>query len=431
MAERVHASANPHSWSRREQVVVLVLVGFLLVFPKGGIKLAGVPITWGYLALGLVFTVFVLTTLLGAAAPVRRVRLTTLAMLIPFQMISWLTFLINGVSGWGFAISFLVTFFFVPVVFVLALGVQIDRIDLTYLFRLIRYGVFAVAIYGIFLFFFRLGTGRFIEIPLLTVNLGDVGGLEDKYIDRGGIFKLISTYNNGNIYGICILLLLPLYCWLERSLVRTTVVKASLVLTLSRTVWLGLLLFELLNRLVVRRPTISNLAALGVSIGALALGLWYAMGLLGVDVGFLLDRQLGGRARQWMELESARLVSDTPFETVLEIVYLSMLHNFGIVGLAAFVVGLAAPLGLYLLGALPQAGTEYKRALAVALAIYLVVALSDGAILYIPVMAFYWFVVSLLLSDNPTFSPAIASQRSDLTLGETMARPRKTKLLLR
>jgi hypothetical protein len=39
---------------------------------------------------------------------------------------------------------------------------------------------------------------------------------------------------------------------------------------------------------------------------------------------------------------------------------------------------------------------------------YLFVATSDGAILFIPVMAIYWFLVSLLLSPAPTTSPALA-----------------------
>ena len=89
--------------------------------------------------------------------------------------------------------------------------------------------VLFVSAYGIFLFFYKLGTGSFIEIPYLTVNAGDLGELEGKSIDRGGIFKLISTYNNGNVYGISILILLPLYAHLEKRLSRVLTVKASLV----------------------------------------------------------------------------------------------------------------------------------------------------------------------------------------------------------
>jgi O-antigen ligase len=88
---------------------------------------------------------------------------------------------------------------------------------------------------------------------------------------------------------------------------------------------------------------------------------------------------------------------------VLEIVYLGILHNFGIVGLGAYLLAMAGPLLLYAARVLPFASTEYKRSLAAGLVIYLVVSMSDGALLFIPVMVFFWFVASLLLSDNPSF----------------------------
>jgi len=387
-----------------EKAVILFLVTFLLVFPKGGIKLAGVPLTWGYIGLGIAFLWFPAALLLGRSLPVRPVRLLVPALLIPFQAVVWLGLMANGIADVGYAISLITTFFFIPWMLVLVLGIHLDRIDLEFLFRLVRFGVFTVAVYGIFLFFYRLQVGSFIEIPYLTVNAGDVGGLEDKYIDRGGIFKLISTYNNGNIYGVSILVLLPLYTWLERSTPRQLVVKLSLLLTLSRTVWIGLILCEFLQRMYVRRLSVRRVAVLLVSLLLVLVGLLYALDLLGWNLRSLFDRRLGGRIGQLRALDEATLLPDTRFETILEIVYLSILHNFGIVGLAAFLVGVAAPVLLHFAGALPFAETSYKRSLAAGIGVYLIVAMSDGALLYIPVMVFFWFVASLLVSDNPTFA---------------------------
>src|SRR5690606_38415621 len=107
-----------------------------------------------------------------------------------------------------------------PPVILLVLGIHMDRLDLRPLLRALRAAVLLVSVYGIFLFFYKLLTGSFIEIPYLTVNAGDVGEMEGKSIDRGGIFKLISTYNNGNVYGISMLILLPLYAYLEPRLSR-------------------------------------------------------------------------------------------------------------------------------------------------------------------------------------------------------------------
>lgn len=390
--------------SRLERGVILVLVSFLLVFPKGGIKLAGVPLTWGYVALGLVSLWFPIALWFGRSGRVRSVRLLALAALVPFQVVIWLALVVNGILSVGYTISLVVAYFFLPVTFLLILGVHLDRIHLGYLFRLIRWGVFAVAVYGIFLFFYKIGTGEFIEIPYLTVNVGDVGELEGKYIDRGGIFKLISTYNNGNLFGVSILLLLPLYVWLEKSQVRTTVVKLSLLLTLSRTVWIGLLVYEVVYRLYVRRMSARNFLTLLVALAVMVAGVWYALvGLMGREVAFLFDSNLGGRLAQFDALETATILPAVPFLWIREIVYLSVLETFGFVGLVTFLLGMMAPLAAHLLGALPLGETSYKRSVAAAVMVYLVVSISDGGVLFIPVMAFFWFMVSLLLSDNRSF----------------------------
>lgn len=383
-----------------QKAITVFLFGFLLIFPKGGIKLAGVPITWGYLALALAVLPFLLDLVTGRTGAFARIRLVPLALLLPFQLVVVLALLFHGSATVGFAISLVVSFFFLPLIFLLVLGFYLDQTKIEFVLRLLKAGIFAVAVYGIFLFFFKLLTGRFIEIPFLTVNAGDVGGLEDKYIDRGGIFKLISTYNNGNIYGVSLLTLLPLYTWLERSVLKTSVVKLSLLLTLSRTVWVGLIVYEVIHRTYVRRLTFRAIMVLAASLLALALGVWYALELIGVGVGFLFDRNLGGRFGQLLYLETAAVLPQRPFGGIGEIVYLSILHNFGLIGLASFLVGMLTPLFLYFSGCVPVAHSAYKKSLASGLVIYLVVAMSDGAILYIPVMAFYWFVVSLLLSGN-------------------------------
>jgi hypothetical protein len=387
-----------------QSAVLLFLVTFLLILPKGGLKLAGIPITWGYLGLGLTLLWLPLALLGGRSLPLRTVRLACLALLVPFQVISWAALLANGMGGVGFTISFLTTFFVVPVVMVLVLGIHLDQLDLSLLLRAVRIGVLLVAAYGIFLFFYRLSTGSFIEIPYLTVNVGDVGQLEGKHIDRGGIFKLISTYNNGNIYGISMLILLPLYTYLEPRVSRQMIVKSSLILTLSRTVWAGLLAYEVLHRLYVRRLSWRTVGVLLSWLALAAIGVWYALSLLGRGVAFLLDRRFGGRIDQLAFLTDASILPSEEFETIVEMVYLSVLHNFGVVGLTFFLVAMTGPLILHLGRFLPYAESPFKKSLALGLIVYLIVALSDGAILYIPVMALYWFVASLLLSDNPIFS---------------------------
>lgn len=406
--------AAPHtpavrSPRRVERLVLLFLVAFLLVFPKGGIKVGEVPITWGYLGLGLILLWLPYALLARRSVELRTVRLACLAFLLPFQLVSWSGLLANGVGGAGFTLSFITAFFVVPLAMVLVIGIHVDRLDLSLLLRAVRWSVLLVSAYGIFLFVYKLGTGSFIEIPYLTVNAGDVGTLEGKHIDRGGIFKLISTYNNGNIFGICMVMLLPLYAYLEPRLSRQLVVKGALLLTLSRTVWAGWLAYEVLHRLYVRRVTWRSLGVMAVWVGIAAAGVGFALSLLGRGAAFLVDRRLGGRIDQLRYLAEASILPSEEFDSISEMIYFSIAHNFGVLGLTCFVLALAGPLILHLGGFLPQMQSPYKKSLALGLLLYLIVALSDGAILLIPVMPIYWFVATLLLSDNPSFPrPSLA-----------------------
>jgi len=403
---RAGASVRPPAGpvTRGQKAVILFLVTFLLMFPKGGIKLAGVPLTWGYLGLAPLFVVLSVLLLVGKEERIRAQRLLVLGALLPFQLVASFGLLTNGVSatGMGFTISLLVTFFFIPLMMVGVLGVYLDRIDLDFLLRLVRFALLFVAAYGIFLFFYKLLTGKFLEIPFLTVNADDAGALEKKkYIDRGGVFKLISTYNNGNIYGISIAMFLPLYCWLEKSTAKKTVVKLSLLLTLSRTVWAGLLMAELLTQLYVKRVSVRTVAILVPSVLLVVGGVLYTVQFIGLDpMAFLFDRGLGGRRGEWANLDETSLFPAMPFDTISEMVYLSVLRRFGLFGLAAFLVGMVTPLVLFLARAVPQSSTPYKRSIAAGLMTWLFMAVGDGAILYIPVGVIFWFLVSLLLSDN-------------------------------
>lgn len=392
---------------RVERMVTWYLVLFLVVFPKGGIRVAGVPLTWGYLGLFPLFLSFVALILMRRRMRVLRTRLMVLGAMVPFQLVSWYGLMAYGFSDAGFAVAFVTVVFFLPVCMVLALGIHLDRIDLEHLFRLLRGGILAVAVYGIFLFVYKIVTGEFVEIPFLTINGADAGTLGLRHNDRGGIFKLTSTYNNGNLYGVAMLVLLPLYLWLERRPVRRWVVQLSVFLSLSRTVWVGLLIQVVLDRLFVRRPSMRTLLMLAVSLGVVALGVMVALQvLLGRDLAFLFDRTLNGRDHQWQTLEATTFFPSSQFFTIYEITYLSILTTFGVAGLVTFVAGMAAPLVLYVLGAVPHRETAYKRALAASLFTYLVVSVLDGGMLNIPILAFYWFVVSLLLSDNPSFASA-------------------------
>lgn len=387
-------------------MATFLLIFFLLFFPKGGFKIGEVPITWGYLLLAIVAAMVLLHYLFyKKSISISKNRLLAIAVWLPFQLISAGTFFLNGVEGIGFTLSFFITFFFLPLTFIFLFGISIDNhLDLNFAFDWIKKGILFVACYGIFLFFYKLITKEFIEIPFLTLNYGDMGKLEDKHIDRGGIFKLISTYNNGNLYGICILMLLPLYTFLEKKHLRIAVVKFSLLLSLSRTVWMGLILFEIISRFSQKKLSPKMLLYGLACLILLSFSIVYAVILLGFDLAFLFDSSLGGRFELFSnDLRSVELLSDEQFISIFEMVYLSILRSFGVIGLLFFLLAISFPLCLQLTGVVSFSNTRYKKSLSCGLFIYLVIAAIDGGILFIPTMVFFFFLCSLLLSNNSSF----------------------------
>ena len=382
-----------------ETLLVFLLTVFLLVFPKGGVKISGIPITWGYcLLFATAFILFLMN--LSHGFTTTRIRWLVIAASIPFQVYVILVLAFYGYSSFGYAMSMLINAVAMPWIFVMVFGNYFDTAKLDDTLNLIRKGMFLVALYGIFLFVYKISTGAWIEIPFLTVNYGDFGNLDSKFINRGGgIFKLISTYNNGNLYGVCMLMLLPLFEQLEKSGWKKLIVKGSLILTLSRTVWIGLVFYELVLQLYIHRVNIKtvarNILVLIAILSALVIVLLF---VLNNNLSFLFDSNLGGRADQFSVLDNLSLLPSEAFSGIAEILYLSVLGNFGLTGFILFAIMIIVPIGLSL-----NVKNIYKKGLLSGIIVYLVMAMSDGGFMLIPVMVFYWFVVSLLICDNAFF----------------------------
>jgi len=317
--------------------------------------------------------------------------------MIPFQITAGMTILLNGYENLGHTISFFMTFYFLPLFFFTYASKFIDNLDLEKFYKFFKLGVFLIAVYGIFLFFCKILTGKFLEIPFLTANFHDLGELENKNIQRGSLFKLISTYNNGNIYGACILMLLPLYCYLEKSPLRQWILKASIILTLSRTAWFGLIFCELLQNVFIERKSKTYVFFTLVKLLGL-MGFFYVITILcGFDFAFIFDKNLGGRDAQFSLIQDTSIFSSLPFNVIAEIVYLSILAQFGIIGLFFFIINMVSPLFFSLISRTKGPDRLVKYSITCGLVNYLFICLSDGATLYIPTMVFYWFLSSLLL----------------------------------
>lgn len=371
---------------------IFLLVLFNIAFPKGGIKVSGTPLTWGIILLLLVGMAVLFKRIYQMNLKINENRFFILSAWLPFQILCLIFLYENGYSSTGFILSYLFNLYVLPYLMLWVLGQAFDTVNKDFLFKLLRISIIFISIYGIFLFFHKLMFGEFIEIPYLTVNYDDIGTLEDKHIDRGGVFKLISTYNNGNIYGVCTLMLLPLYCMIEKNKILKLIVKISLILTLSRTVWIGLILYEIWNCFFIQF-TYKKIIGFLASFIFVALGIKFAVNLIGVDFDFILDTNLGGRLEQ-VEIEP-QMTPSTEFSGIGEIVYSSILLNFGLVGLLLYLIAITAPVVLYFFNKL-NGNKELNKRLLVGYMIYIIISAADGCMLYVPTMIFFWFLVLFL-----------------------------------
>lgn len=369
----------------------ILLFLFLIVFPKGGIKIHDIPITWGYILL----SIFSSLLLLRKSYLTSKQNIFILLSLLPFQIYSLISISINGIENIGFAISFFLGFFIFPLIFFLILSEYIQNIDLNFFLKILKKALFFLASFGIFLFFYKIFFGKLLEIPFLTINYHDKGLIETmKCIDRGNFLKLISTYNNGNLYGICILMFMPLYNHIEDSFFKRSVVKLSLILTLSRTVWAGLIISEFFFDFFIKKNKSYSFIKFVISSSFLITIFIFIGNILDKNISWFLDPTLGNRIN---EVNSEyHLLANGPFKYIEEMLYNGIFSTFGLVGLVLFILGFFSPIFIYLIKIRETNESTINKTIFWGLVTYLIVSISDSAILYIPILVIYWFLASML-----------------------------------
>jgi hypothetical protein len=374
--------------------ILIALWLFLLVFPKGGFKIGDAPITWGYMLLSLLSLALIIRGNFRIHPP----RLQAWFLLMPFQAMFCLSWILHGSPPVTMGIAFFISFFFLPTIFFCLLSETIEKINLPYLLKLIKNGILFVSCFGIFLFLFKATTGKTIEIPFITINYHDIGTIEFKCNNRGFVFKLISTYNNGNLYGISLLILLSLYCYIEKRTWAQQILKLSLILTFSRTVWIGLVFNQILHNCLVAKHTVNTIIKFCLKSAIFVAFFVGIIAYVGIPATFFMDNNLGGRVHQLKVLESTTFFPDQPFELFGEIVYLSVLEQFGLLGLFAYLLAMISP--IFLAFMYRRQMNPLRKSLICGLMTYLFISASDGAILLIPVLVFYWFYASLVLRQD-------------------------------
>lgn len=371
----------------------VLLVFFMVALPKSGFFLAGVPLNTMYLVIAAALPFFIASFMLrlrwagfGSAG-------LYLVLLVPFWFLFIVAVTFNGIESFGVFAGALISLMVVPVFFFLFFSVvndwHVEKMLVT-----LRMSIRFVIVYGLFLFFYKYAVGSFFEIPGVTTTYGAVRGLAAKMNDRGDLSKLMSTYNNGNIFGVCMLMLMPLYRKIEPRRLFFWLLVLCVLLTLSRTCWIILaayLLMEyfLIGRALSVKKLIFGLSAMAFFIAVLA----FILGLLEKDTSFIFSASLGGRADYLRDIYDSDLISTLPLSQSYEIPYMTVAQYVGVVAIIPFLFFFSNILMNFRL--LKSDAEPVRQAATLGCVLYFIATFSDAALILVPTFSIYMFLVFL------------------------------------
>ncbi|MFC4256556.1 hypothetical protein GRI97_09490 [Altererythrobacter xixiisoli] len=365
---------------------VLLLV-FNIALPKGGIAVGVTPITFGYLLIAVTAPVGLLGVLLSRLAS-PPAMLNFILGYVPIASLALLKIMYGGSTS--ALMIYTVVLVAMPAVMFIVYAPYMELLTEDQLGRPIVWCIRFAVLWGLMNFVIFAFTRTLIEVQFLTVNPLDAGEIYSKNNRRGILMKLVSTYNNGNLYGVCMGMLAPIYFYFERSRIFIAAFCLAMLLTLSRTVWFGMIfigiLMAMLGLLRVDRPVIWYVTAAMALMGVALLP------LMGWTAERVVETDLGGRMIYWDELELSALGSSTV--RISEVLYAGLLQSFGILGTILALFAFAFPI-IFGIANISQL-SRLRRSAMIGLCSYLMMAASDAAFIFPPTIAIYMFVATLV-----------------------------------
>ena len=229
---------------------LLITIFFNIWFPKAGIKLSGIPLTVGNVFLAITFFFWTMKKVMN-----RRMKINKSGyILIILMLYSLIKYLLIG--GFVKNIGYIIPLVVYPLMFIIAYDTIDTKEKLQKVIKVICFGFFFICIYALLQYVFGIEK---ICVPGLTVNLSDYTTYgANWYLQKNNNnsseieTKIISTFQNGNLYGVNALLIYPIvYGYLKKEN-RSFLMYVSLALfvicvflSLSRSCWLGIVLFML------------------------------------------------------------------------------------------------------------------------------------------------------------------------------------------
>lgn len=362
---------------------LIVLFGL----PKAGIYVNNIPITFSYLLLGLTGVAEIFRLAGGSRKRIETRYLWLMCGLMGLTCIELYSFRVFGHKSLGIMISVLVSTIMMPVLGILAAHWMIRTLGLPKLISVMRWALGIVLVFGVVSFMAFNVAGIVLGVPYVTTTGSDITLVAARHNLRGPIIKMFSTYNNGNILGINMLIWGPILA--ITSLGSSIAYRTVCLLTLSRSVWVGLIGIEFFGA-IEERSYRRVYQAFG---GAIVLGFAVigASIMIGRDpMEFLLDRDLGGRVTSLqndLEVMSRRRIG-WDSESVPAAAWLA----FGPVGLMLMAV-------IWFIPIVCGGVSAIQKTARISLLVYLIVSCVEGAFTLVPTQAIYWFVAAIAMAS--------------------------------
>jgi len=380
-----------------KRLFVALLVIFAIALPKSGVAIGGIPLNTIYLLITVSFPILFIKAMLGTGNLARQDRYSLyIWLLVPFWLLFLSITLMNGIANIGVYFGYVMALVIVPIFFYIW-SKRLRQEHIHYLLACLRQCIRFAIVFGLLLFLYKVASGQYFSIPMLTTTFGAELTLEAKMNDRGGLYKLFSTYNNGNIYAVCMIMLLPVYSVIEKSRLWVLLLMLTIMLTLSRTAWALLVLYCVFEYLIFNRAiSVKKLIVICAALCVVVPGIIGLLGIMGRDVSFLFDSNLGGRAAYLEYFYDAGLISFTPLYWSYEIPYVSIAEFVGLIGLVPFLMFFS---NIILARSLFDVSRPLSRSASIGCVMYWTATFSDAALVLVPTFIIFSLLVMLSFSE--------------------------------
>lgn len=233
---------------------LLALTVFLNIWiPKGGMKISGIPLTIGNIVYFLLIILFILYILFTGKIAKSKISFCILISVIVFAI---RLLLAEGYGNYDVntIVSYITPLCVFPLIYMIAYQLIDNEEKLNTIVKIVVYGFIFVSLYSILQIIFGINE---VAIPGITVNYSDFKESPLWYLQKanniGSYSKIVSTYQNGNIFGVNLILFFPLVFEFVKSFSNRKAYLLLLIflfvafMTLSRTCWLGMGIYLLLR----------------------------------------------------------------------------------------------------------------------------------------------------------------------------------------